>query len=402
MGNELKQETIRNALDARLSPLSASSRRRARIRAAAARKEKTAGKRKWSFALIVALLLMLVGAALAVGSHLFARFAQKDERYAGVLDQVVSVTEAPATVQDETLGTVVARVDSAYYDGQTLALTIAVENARRISEWTPAEEEKALLKPEEGARPATPQTAMTEEEKRIMADAQAAKAAGKPFGIRKDTIWVHDHFYTEDGISLPPYDGEDEEENGTLYEIREFSLLPEDVSGRETLSVYAELGRSTEYYYFDGQKTYWRSEVQRDGVGRVTATVPKAEAEIALFTGTGTLNGAACTVTAQVSAVELRLTIEAEADVFPLEKHQEDGFEWTEQPWMAAVYDETGAEYLPREGASPESDRCLTIPFDGSGHVPEKLTVYVYRSAWDESEPEEAEIRSGDSVELTR
>ena len=91
MGNELKQETIRNALDARLSPLSASSRRRARIRAAAARKEKTAGKRKWSFALIVALLLMLVGAALAVGSHLFARFAQKDERYAGVLDQVVSV-----------------------------------------------------------------------------------------------------------------------------------------------------------------------------------------------------------------------------------------------------------------------------------------------------------------------
>ena len=110
---------------------------------------------------------MLVGAALAVGSHLFARFAQKDERYAGVLDQVVSVTEAPATVQDETLGTVVARVDSAYYDGQTLALTIAVENARRISEWTPAEEEKALLKPEEGARPATPQTAMTEQPKQL-------------------------------------------------------------------------------------------------------------------------------------------------------------------------------------------------------------------------------------------
>lgn len=199
-----------------------------------------------------------------------------------------------------------------------MTLTIAVENARRISEWTPTEEEKALLKPEEGARPATPQTAMTEEEKRIMADAQAAKAAGRPFGIRKDTIWVHDHFYTEDGISLPPYYGEDEEENGTLYEIREFSPLPEDVSGRETLSVYAELGRSTEYYYFDGQKTYWRSEVQRDGVGRVTATVPKAEAEIILFTGEGTLNGAACTVTAQVSAIELRLTIDAETDAFPL------------------------------------------------------------------------------------
>lgn len=177
----------------------------------------------------------------------------------------------------------------------------------------------------------------------------------KTFGIRKDTIWVHDHFYTEDGISLPPYYGEDEEENGTLYEIREFSPLPEDVSGRETLSVYAELGRSTEYYYFDGQKTYWRSEVQRDGVGRVTATVPKAEAEIILFTGEGTLNGAACTVTAQVSAIELRLTIDAETDAFPLTTRYLDGQTWQEQPWMAAVYDETGTEYLPRESSSAES-----------------------------------------------
>ena len=399
MGNELKQETIRNALDARLSPLSASSRRRARIRAAAAREEKTAGKRKWSFALIVALLLMLAGAALAVGSHLFARFAQKDERYASVLDQVVSVTEAPATVQDETLGTVVARVDSAYYDGQTLALTIAVENARSISEWTPTAEEQSRMLTEDG--PEFPAPA-AEEERQLIAAYREAKAAGKACGLKQDTLWVHDAFYTEDGIALPPYSGDSEEDNGTSYEMREFTPLPEEVAGREVLSVYAELGRSTVYYYFDGQQEFWRSEVQRDGVGRVTATVPKAEAEIALFTGTGTLNGAACTVTAQVSAVELRLTIEAEADVFPLEKHQEDGFEWTEQPWMAAVYDETGAEYLPREGASPESDRCLTIPFDGSGHVPEKLTVYVYRSAWDEPEPDEAEIRSGDSVELTR
>ena len=400
MANE--RETIRKALDARLSPLSASPRRREGIRAAVAQREKKPIPKRRSLVLAVALLLALAGAALAVGTNLFARFAQNDRRYEGVLDQVTDVTEAPATVRDDALGTVSARVDSAYYDGQTLTLTIAVENARRISEWTPAEEEKALLKPEEGARPATPQTAMTEEEKRIMADAQAAKAAGKPFGIRKDTIWVHDHFYTEDGISLPPYDGEDEEENGTLYEIREFSPLPEDVSGRETLSVYAELGRSTEYYYFDGQKTYWRSEVQRDGVGRVTATVPKAEAEIILFTGEGTLNGAACTVTAQVSAIELRLTIDAETDAFPLTTRYLDGQTWQEQPWMAAVYDETGREYHPREGAQAASDRCLTIPFDGSGHVPEKLTVYVYRSAWDEPEQDEAEIRSGDSVELTR
>lgn len=399
MANE--RETIRKALDARLSPLSASPRRREGIRDAVAQREKKPIPKRRSLVLAVALLLALAGAALAVGTNLFARFAQNDRRYEGVLDQVTDVTEKPASVLDEKLGMVSARVDSAYYDGQTLTLTIAVENARRISEWTPTEEEKALLKPEEGARPATPQTAMTEEEKRIMADAQAAKAAGRPFGIRKDTIWVHDHFYTEDGISLPPYYGEDEEENGTLYEIREFSPLPEDVSGRETLSVYAELGRSTEYYYFDGQKTFWRSEVQRDGVGRVTATVPKAEAEIILFTGEGTLNGAACTVTAQVSAIELRLTIDAETDAFPLTTRYLDGQTWQEQPWMAAVYDETGTEYLPRESSSAESARRLEIPFDGSGHIPERLRVYVYSCGVDEDMPDEEEIRSGSWVELT-
>ena len=400
MANELKPETIRRALDARLSPLSASPGRRARIRAAAARKEKRLGKRRgMSFALTVALLLALAGAALALGTSLFARFAQNDERYAGVLDQVTEVTEKPETVQDETLGTVSARVDSAYYDGQSLTLTIAVENARSLSEWTPTAEEQALMTADDDLSFPVP---AAEEERRILSAYQEAKAAGRPFGLKSDTLWVHDHFYTDDGISLPPYYGDEEEENGTIYEIREFTPLPEEVCGRDILSVHAELGRSTVYYYFDGQREYWRSDVQREGVGRVTATVPKADAEIALFTGRGTLNGAACTVTAQVSAMELRLTIEAEADVFPLEKHQEDGFEWTEQPWLAAVFDETGTEYPVRESSSAESARRLTLSYDGTGHVPERLTVYVYRCAMDEDVPDEAAIRSGSFVELTR
>ena len=398
MANE--RETIRKALDARLSPLSASPRRREGIRDAVAQREKKPIPKRRSLVLAVALLLARAGAALAVGMNLFARFAQNDRRYEGVLDQVTDVTEKPAAVQDEKLGAVSARVDSAYYDGQTLTLAIAVENARCIEEWTPTEDEKALLMPDDGDGPELPQ-ATTEEERQLLSACQEAIAAGKPFGIRKDTIWVHDHFYTEDGIALPPYSGDEKEENGTLYELREFTPLPGEASGRETLSVYAELGRSTVYSYFDGEKMYWRSEVQRDGVGRVTATVPKAEAEIVSFTGTGTLNGAACTVTAQVSAIELRLTIDAETDAFPLTTRYLDGQTWQEQPWMAAVYDETGTEYLPRESSSAESALRLEIPFDGSGHIPERLRVYVYSCGVDEDMPDEEEIRSGSWVELT-
>ena len=154
MANE--RETIRKALDARLSPLSASPRRREHIRAAIAQREKKPLPKRRSLVLAVALLLALAGAALAVGTNLFARFAQNDRRYEGVLDQVTDVTEKPASVQDEKLGMVSARVDSAYYDGQTLTLTIAVENARCIAEWTPTEDEKALLIPDNGDGPELP------------------------------------------------------------------------------------------------------------------------------------------------------------------------------------------------------------------------------------------------------
>ena len=68
---------------------------------------------------------------------------------------------------------------------------------------------------------------------------------------------------------------------------------------------------------------------------------------------------------------------------------------------MAAVYDETGTEYLPRESSSAESARRLEIPFDGSGHIPERLWVCVYSCGVDEDMPDEEEIRSGSWVELT-
>ena len=71
MANE--RETIRKALDARLSPLSASPRRREGIRAAVAQREKKPIPKRRSLVLAVALLLALAGAALAVSTNLFAR-----------------------------------------------------------------------------------------------------------------------------------------------------------------------------------------------------------------------------------------------------------------------------------------------------------------------------------------
>ena len=79
----VNKESVQRALDARLSALSASPQRRARIRAAAFAKEETETRRKFAAGLIFALaaLLALTGAALAVKTNLFARFAVRDARY---------------------------------------------------------------------------------------------------------------------------------------------------------------------------------------------------------------------------------------------------------------------------------------------------------------------------------
>ena len=144
---KMHEEKVKRALDARLASLSASPERRARIRAAALKEEERTMKRKWTVgvALAAVLVLSLTGAALAISGNLFELFAQRDARYQGVADQAAVVTEAPARIEDAALGTVRAYVDSAYYDGQSLTLTIAVENARRAVAWAPSSEELAQM-----------------------------------------------------------------------------------------------------------------------------------------------------------------------------------------------------------------------------------------------------------------
>ena len=382
---KMYEEKVKRALDARLASLSASPERRARIRAAALKEEERTMKRKWTVgvALAAVLVLSLTGAALAISGNLFELFAQRDARYQGVADQAAVVTEAPARIEDAALGTVRAYVDSAYYDGQSLTLTIAVENARRAVAWTPSSEELAQMT--QGELLPSP---VTEEERLLLEAYLADMAAGKPCGMRWDSLWVHDQFYTPDGVALAPSAGDEETgEQGETYELRAFSPLPEAAVEQESLSVYAELGRSTIYFYFDGQKAYSRSEVQREGVGRVTATIPRAAAEIARFTGTGALNGAECAVSAQVSALEMTLTITAEQAVFPLETRNTAGQAWQEQPWLAEVYDENGQAYRLRGSSEVLAENQLCFSFDGLGYVPQTLRVCVYRDG-EEPQPE--------------
>lgn len=103
----VNEESVKRALDARFSALTASQQRRARILNAALKKEKPIMKKKITAgaAIVRAALLVLTGAELAIGSNLFSRFAARDVRYETIQESAVSVTEPPTSVEDDAIGT---------------------------------------------------------------------------------------------------------------------------------------------------------------------------------------------------------------------------------------------------------------------------------------------------------
>lgn len=92
------------------------------------------------------------------------------------------------------------------------------ENARSVQEWTPTTEELAQMESTASDFPVFTDEAPSADAVRWEEVYREAKAAGQPLGIREDSVWIHDHFYTADGIDLPPYSSDtDVGENGEVY-----------------------------------------------------------------------------------------------------------------------------------------------------------------------------------------
>lgn len=387
----VNEESVKRALDARLSALSASPQRRARILNAAMKTEEEPVMKKKitaGAALVLAALLVLTSVALAVGSNLFSRFATRDVRYETIQESAVTVTEPATSVEDDAIGTIRAYVESAYFEGQSLTLALVLENARSAQEWTPTPEELAQMETGGADFPIFMDETPSADAVRLEEAYREAKAAGQPFGIREDSVWIHDHFYTDDGVDLPPYSSDtDVGENGEVYQIRVYSPLPEAIVERDVLSVYAELGRSTIYYYFDGEKDYWSVDVQRENVGRITAEIPRSSIEAVQLSGSGTYADANVSITAQVGTMDLYMTVKADQDVFARIPHSGEEGTWYEQPWIAAVCDESGREYRICGSSQAASENTLELQYEGTGTLPQTLFVELYRYGMDDSEP---------------
>ena len=101
-------------------------------------------KRKMPFSIVLAAILALMSiTALAAGTNLFSYFSNRDIRYGEVAEQAAHIAASPAQMESEALGKVSARIDSAYYDGQSLSVGCIIDNAVRIEAYTPSESELA-------------------------------------------------------------------------------------------------------------------------------------------------------------------------------------------------------------------------------------------------------------------
>lgn len=338
--------------------------------------------------LIIALLTMAAAAAEALGIHIFELFGKTDERYAQLAPQAVLEQTSPVNVSSPELGDVIAAINNAYYDGETLMVAYSIQGARRLEAFTP--DEALLNQMEPFAYLPGWDASQDAERAALLAQWQTALKAHTPMGLVQWSVYPSDHTTTDDGVDLPP-SSEDyrEGENGTVYAIREYEMpLPDEVLGRDRLLLRIGLYRSVTYWYWDGESLFTLTE--REQLDPMTAEVWRIDAERRAVTGNGYVGDIGVTVAGMASAANVQLTLTFDAALPSL---GEDTY------YYCYLLDEAGrslqVDYL-LDGTLPQQ----TFTFEGSGKMPEALTLFVlafHEGPWDLQEA----IKGVDPIRLT-
>ena len=274
MLNEVK---IRQAVDTRLSGMTASEVRRERIRAAVHQeiREATTVKSKKKLIVAIALAVVMLTSAIGVaeGFNLFDFFGKKDARYTELAPYASLEITEDVLIEHPHLGRVKAEIDSAYFNGEELMLAYRVHNSTYVEAYAPTEEEIARMTLDE---PVIIALIGNEPYHDVLEAHNEAVEKGIPFGYKSYTVYVGDHAFTDDGIDLGPWAGgySDYDETGALCELREYEgPLSGDIGSRDTLTVIMKVRQHECTVWFDG-KDCWISYSLQD-VAEISATIPR-------------------------------------------------------------------------------------------------------------------------------
>ena len=333
-------------------------------------------KRKMTLTVLAAVLavIALTGAALAVGLNLFDHFGRNDRRLQVVAPEAALMVNDAVEVTTDALGVSRARIDSAYYDGQSLIVAYTLDNYQRCEPFTPTETELAQMT--ENKDFLLEAYGIVEGDPDANEAFRAAIDRKQPYGVVEYMIGLGDRCTTDGGVTLPLHAAAMEDgEEGLLYCIQEFETpLPESVRDLDSLNLTLPVELSTSWYWFDGETCYEKHDEQP--LAALTAAVSRSEAETRSYKWEGEINGAKVSARAEASAVHIKLYIDAEAGGFP-----DPATIWPEaaeadDTWYSFVLtDSRDMEY--RFSGGIEGAGTLEAEYDGLGYLPNDLTLSV-------------------------
>lgn len=381
----LNEQNIRQALDNRLSGLTASETRRVRIQAAVnhERREATPVKSK-KLILVIALIAAMLTSAIAVAEtlNLFNFFGKEDARFARLAPEATLEITEPALIEHPYLGAVEVKIDSAYFDGLGLSMAYQITNSLYAEEYTPTVEEIAQMKLDE---PVILAIVGNEPYVEVHEAYNEAVSTGTPFGYKQYTVRVHDHTYSDDGIDLGGGMGYEDYNGASLVGLLDFDApLADELRSRDEIMVVKGVYQHECTVWFDGKECYL-SYAMKD-IGEIRATIPKAKDAVKTFTGTGMINNVECSFTAEVSPLAAVLTLECTMpieDVFPI--NAPEGTDRFDQWREMGLVDEQGREYRAQWGMQYIDAHHASVTFEGTGELPEGLTAYAY-SMWESAD----------------
>lgn len=382
----LNEKNIRQALDRRLSGLTASEERRNAILQVARQegREDKPVRRKKTLIIAIALILAMLTSAAAVAEtlNLFDFFGKEDARIAALAPKAMLEISEPALIEHPYLGDVAVKIDSAYFDGLAMSMTYQIDNSLYAEEYTPTEEEIARMKLDE---PVILAIVGNEPYVEVHEAYNEAVENGTPFGYKQYTVRVHDHTYSDDGIDLGGGMGYEDYNGTSLVGLLDFDApLADELRSRDEITVVKGVFQHECTVWFDGKECYISYSMK--DIGEIRATIPKDKNMVKTFSGTGSISGVECTFTAEVSPLAAVLTLETILPIkeaFPI--NAPAGTDRFDQWREMALVDEQGREYRAQEGMQYIDENHASVTFEGVGSLPEGLTAYAY-SVWESSE----------------
>ncbi len=374
MRNDIKQ-----AFDARMSGMRLSQARRDAILRAAFDKERTPGmKKKLPLGLAMALILLIVTAVtVAATTNLFGLFTRQDPAMQYVAQHALPVETAKAGAP--------GRIDSAYFDGNTLYLAFSTPSAAAsLESWTP---EEAIMR--ELDRPVMIEDPVFGfDSLRNALDAHAPDKYravkekhdhGEPYGFWF-SLWTPSDHFKAGGWDVPWTEmGQTDTGGGFIaWYVRFETPLPDKIAREEELSLSLTLYQQHCYVYFDGSRTYARAFPQ-EGRETVTAMVKKAASSSAALKGRASFRGAEIQAEAWAAPTEIRVTVRHGLDNSPRHFSYVDpetgrDFSETREPFDFVLLDErTGAMIQPAQ--TEQEGQTMRLVFRGLGYLPDSLAL---------------------------